>query len=213
MTVDAHPIQEQHSPMTAPTPSNTELIARCRRGDGHAWQLLVDRYGRLVHSVPVRYGLASQEVDDVGQEVFWALAKQLDQIEDAERLPAWLMTTARRICWRTIQRRKLEQPAAEGDVGELDDPAGTLVAQSRMPTFHELQVGWERQEVLHAGFAKLGSRCRDLLNLIFLDPSEPSYEEISAQLGMPKGSIGPTRNRCIAQLRGILVGMGFSDIL
>ena len=193
------------------TPSNTELLTRCRSGDGRAWQLLVSRYGRLVHSVPVRYGLGSQEVDDVGQEVFWALAQQLDQIEDAERLPAWLMTTARRICWRYIRRGKVEQPAADGDVGELEEPAGALVGHSRLPTFHELQAGWDRQEALEAGLTRLGSRCRELLVLIFLDPTEPSYDDISMRLNMPKGSIGPTRNRCIAQLRDILTGLGFDQ--
>jgi DNA-directed RNA polymerase specialized sigma24 family protein len=57
----------------------------------------------------------------------------------------------------------------------------------------------------------LNARCRRLLTLLFLDPDEPSYEEISAQLGIPKGSIGPTRNRCLQQLRLALEGLGFAD--
>jgi DNA-directed RNA polymerase specialized sigma24 family protein len=67
--------------------------------------------------------------------------------------------------------------------------------------------------MLQAGMMRLGSRCRDLLYLIFLDPGEPSYDDISTQLGMPKGSIGPTRNRCIAQLREILTGLGFDAVV
>ncbi len=192
-----------------PDPSNTELLRACRSGDSHAWQTLVSRYGRLVRSVPVRYGLSAPEVDDIGQEVFWALAQQLGQIEDAERLPAWLMTTARRICWRHIQRRKQEQPAVEGDLADLDEPGGRLVGHARLPTFHDLQVGWDRQEALQAGLTKLGGRCRELLILVFLDNDEPSYDDISERMAMPKGSIGPTRNRCLAQLREILAGLGF----
>jgi RNA polymerase sigma factor (sigma-70 family) len=65
-------------------------------------------------------------------------------------------------------------------------------------------VGWLRQEALHQALEQLGDRCRQLITLIFLDPNEPSYDEISEQLHMPKGSIGPTRNRCLQQLRSHL---------
>lgn len=192
--------------------SNSELIHRCRAGDSTAWQLLVQRYGRLVHSVPVRYGLSAGDVNEVGQEVFWALAQQLDRIEDAERLGGWLMTTARRMSWRLIQQRKQEQPAAGADVAEDEAFDGEVVGVFRVPTFAELVAGWDRQEALQMGMTRLSERCRDLLQMLFLDASEPSYDEISTHLGMPKGSIGPTRNRCLAQLRAILEELGYTDI-
>lgn len=192
-------------------PSNAELLQRCQAGDASAWQLLVRRYGRLVHSVPVRYGLNRTEVEDIGQEVFWALAQQLARVEDPERLGAWLMTTARRISWRVMQQRRQEEPDAVTDVMEQEVISGNLVGRGSLPTHHELVSGWERQEALQAGLGRMGSRCRELLTLIFLDSEEPSYDEISETLGMPKGSIGPTRNRCLAQLREILVGLGFGD--
>jgi DNA-directed RNA polymerase specialized sigma24 family protein len=50
------------------------------------------------------------------------------------------------------------------------------------------------------------------LLLLFLDHTEPSYDEISEQLGLPKGSIGPTRNRCLQQLRTILEGLGVTTV-
>ena len=71
---------------------------------------------------------------------------------------------------------------------------------------------WNRQEALHGAMSRLGDRCRDLLAMIFLDPDEPSYDDVSAQLGMPKGSIGPTRNRCLQQLRSILEGIGIQGV-
>ncbi len=74
--------------------TTTLLVKRCLAGDAIAWQQLVDTYARLVHSIPVRHGLSQDEVSDVGQEVFIALAKNLHQLEDPERLPAWLVTTA-----------------------------------------------------------------------------------------------------------------------
>lgn len=177
-----------------------------------AWQEIVHRYARLVYSVPARYGLSRSETEDIGQEVFWALAQQVERIEEPERLGGWLMTTARRISWRVIQQRRQEQPDLAADVAENEGISENLVGQASIPTYAELERGWERQEVLNLGLARLNERCRTLLKLIFLDAAEPSYEEISVILGMPKGSIGPTRNRCLAQLREILEGLGFSEL-
>jgi RNA polymerase sigma factor (sigma-70 family) len=187
--------------------SPTALVQRCLHGDADAWRQLVERYARLVHSVPVRHGLSASEVDDVGQEVFLALAQNLHTIEDPERLPAWLITTARRACWRTIQRRRAEQPLEDdsSDSGSPYDertPRPQLV--SPLPTPEEALANWSRQEAIHSALARLGERCRSLLMLIFLDPQEPSYDQISEVLDIPKGSIGPTRNRCLQQLRSHL---------
>lgn len=198
-----------------------ELIARCRRGDNRAWQQLVHHYARLVHSIPVRYGLTAAEVDDVGQEVFLALAQGLHGLEDPQSLPAWLITTARRYSWRALQRRKREATLTADDLATTEK-IGTKAAQAAetitayplgatLPTMAELLQSWEQQEALAAGLARLGERCRDLLTLIFLDASEPSYDVISQQLAIPKGSIGPTRNRCLQQLRTILEGLGFAS--
>jgi RNA polymerase sigma factor (sigma-70 family) len=192
--------------------SDAQLIEQCLSGRPAAWQQLVQRHAPLVHSVPVRYGLMPVEVDDIGQEVFLALAQRLHQIEDPARLPAWLITTSRRFTWRALQKRRLEQPAPEEDLasGEALPRANNLVQP--LPSMSELLASWQRQEALQQGLQRLGKRCRTLLELIFLDPSEPSYEEISDQLRIPKGSIGPTRNRCLQQLRSILEGLGFDSL-
>ena len=191
--------------------TNHELFERCRHGDAGAWQRLVQRYARLVHSVPVRYGLAPSEVDDIGQEVFLALAQQLHQIADPESLPAWLLTTARRASWRTMQKRKQEQPLSAVDLTEAAVEEKLQPISAPVPSMADLLQGWQQQEALTQGMATLGERCRELITLLFLDQREPSYDDISAELGLPKGSIGPTRNRCLQQLRTILEGLGFSS--
>jgi RNA polymerase sigma factor (sigma-70 family) len=202
--------------------SNLELVERCLNGDAAAWQELVMRYANLVHSVPVRYGLSPMEVDDVGQEVFLILAQSLHQIDDPERLPGWLTTTARRVTWRIMQKRRREQPAENA---ESDDPFAAVAEQlsdqnplahifgSTPPTMQELLDGWSQQEAVQKGMSQLEGRCQQLIILLFLDPDEPSYDEISQRLDMPVGSIGPTRNRCLHRLRRILEGLGFSNIL
>ncbi len=184
------------------------LVSRCLGGDSRAWNQLIDRYSRLVHSVPVRYGLSTAEADDVGQEVFLALAQSLHTIDAPERLPAWLLTTARRITWRAVQRRKAEYPLDDEPDNPETGPANHTLLTT--PSMETLLHGWQLQTSLRDGLLKLGDRCRELITTIFLDPSEPSYDEISARLGLPKGSIGPTRNRCLQQLRSILEGLGFA---
>lgn len=186
----------------------TNLVHRCLRGDKNAWSLLVERYARLVHAIPVRHGLAPEEVDDVGQDVFLALAQNLHTIEDPERLPGWLVTTARRMTWRVIQRRRTEESL---DDEQIDDQptAQRLIAPT--PTASELLETWNRQDMLAQGMKHLQPRCQNLLTLLFLVGEEPGYDEISAQLGIPKGSIGPTRNRCLQQLRSILEGLNIDD--
>jgi len=188
--------------------TNAELIDRCLHGDAKAWEQLVDRYARLVYSITNRYRLSAIEADDIFQDTYWALAQHLHEIQDPERLPAWLITTARRLIWRAVAKRRLEQPVEEDELTE--SAYADLVEQSApMPTLQELLDGWQRQEVLAQGLQWLGERCRQLLIMLFLDQAEPSYDEISERLGLPKGSIGPTRTRCLQQLRLALEGLGF----
>lgn len=190
-------------------PTTTTLVQRCLQGDAGAWSMLVERYARLVHAVPVRHGLTPAEVDDVGQEVFLALAQNLHDIEDPERLPGWLVTTARRLSWRAIQRRRQEENI-DTQEGQTSDGGKLMPIVAPMPTPEDLLKTWGRQEALGQGLSRLQPRCRDLLTLLFLDENEPSYDEISGRLDLPKGSIGPTRNRCLQQLRTILEGLGIS---
>lgn len=190
-------------------PTTTALVARSLAGDAAAWDALVQRFTGLVHSVPVRHGLSPMEVDDVGQDVFLALARHLDRIENPEALPAWLLITARRLSWRAVQKRRQEinlpldeSPEASG---QNRDPA------LQMPGMEALLAGWQRQEALQNGLSRLDTKCRTLLWLLFLDEQEPSYEAICAQLAIPIGSIGPTRTRCLGKLRSILDGLGVSN--
>jgi RNA polymerase sigma factor (sigma-70 family) len=187
--------------------SDRQLVADCLIGRADAWSELVQRYARLVHSISMRYGLSTVEVDDVAQDVFLALAKNLHRIDDPDRLPGWFATTTRRLTWRVLQKRRQEQP---GEMLEVNEEMAVVGGQ-RQPSMAELLERWEQQEFLTRALVHLGERCRVLLYLIFLDVGEPTYEEISERLAIPKGSIGPTRNRCLAQLRQILSELGYQE--
>lgn len=190
--------------------TTTELVQRCLRGDSHAWVALVDRYASLVKSVALRHGLSAPEAEEIVQDVFAALAQTLHTIEDPERLPGWLLTAARRLCWRAVQKRRREAPHEGADLSESDDQGGAQPLFVTIPSMEEMTDNWHKQEMLGAGLARLGERCRTLLSLLFLADDEPSYDDVARQTGIARGGIGPTRTRCLQQLRSILEGLGFA---
>jgi RNA polymerase sigma factor (sigma-70 family) len=165
----------------------SKLIAACLRGEQRAWNELVDQYGRLVYSIPRRYRLSDSDADDVFQAVFLNLYRNLDHLRDGERLSAWLITTTHRECWRVgkASSRYVELDAMIPDVGSPSD---------------EQIADWEQQHLIRQALADIGGRCEALLKALFLDRLEPSYEEIAARIGIPIGSIGPTRARCLEKL-------------
>ncbi len=186
------------------SPTNQDLVRRCLVGDARAWEALVDRYARLVRSVPARHGLEQEDIKDVTQDVFLSLARHLHQLEDPETIGKWLLVTARHRSWRVAQKLAKERPVATADLSDAATGA-TTVQLFRPPLgLSELTELWAQRELLSSGLQKLGKRCQQLLYLLFLDPEQPAYEQICSCLAIPKGSIGPTRKRCLEQLRSIL---------
>jgi RNA polymerase sigma factor (sigma-70 family) len=177
---------------------DADLIQSCLAGDQLAWEELVDRYGRLVYAIPRRMGFSAADADDVFQDVFATLVRSLGSLRDQTRLAAWLITTTRRECWR---RGKAEARVREIDLAETLEDRGSAPVEDI--------VRWEREQGLRQAMRRLDERCRSLLTALFLDPATPGYEMIAARLGMPIGSIGPTRARCFRKLDAILRELGF----
>lgn len=166
------------------------LLDACRRGDASAWRQVLDRYERLVYSIPLNYGLPREDAADICQLTFTALLQGLDAVRDDAGLGSWLATAARRQTWRVLDRSRRE-PRAPGEPPEPateDDPIGDLD-----------RIIW-----LHDGLQGLDPRCRELLLALYFDTAEPSYAEVADRLGRPVGSIGPTRARCLQRLRAEL---------
>jgi RNA polymerase sigma factor (sigma-70 family) len=179
--------------------SDPELIQSCQRGDQAAWNALIDRYGRLVYSIPRRYGLSDADSDDVFSAVWEAVFKRLDKLRDQTRLSAWLITTTHRETWRVGKKNR------EAYL-DLDD----RIADVSSPSEDQIEL-WEQQDMVRRGLKELGGRCQELLSALFMEQSEPSYEAVAQRLGMTVGSIGPTRARCFKKLEAILIEMGFDS--
>lgn len=177
-----------------------ELIERCLRGDAAAWRAFVDRHTRLVWSVIRRHRLDDADGEDVHQSVFAAAISHLPALRDSARVVAWLATTARRECWRTMRRR---DRARSGEVPEHLAEPGDGAADGL--------ESLERRQIVRESLEELGGRCQRLLEALFSAPGEPSYPVIAEQLDMPVGSIGPTRARCLGRLSEILRRRGIHD--
>lgn len=167
-----------------------DLVARARDGDQMAWDEIVERYAPLVWSMCQRYRLSRADADDVGAYVWLRLVERLDTIREPAALPGWLATTTRRECLRVLRAKDRELPVEDHQ----------LVADDSNPAADDWLLAQERKIALRTAFAELSQRCRRLLELLFSEPSTP-YEEISAILGIPVGTIGPTRQRCLGKLR------------
>lgn len=170
-------------------PTDAELLSRCRARDAAAWDLLVERYERLIYAVALRNGVTAEDAADITQSTFVALIDSLDRIRDEERLASWLMTVARRQAWRVRDRSRQTL---------------TLDADHETATPTDPFADWETLTVLHDALAQLGGTCRELLLALYFDPDEPSYAEIASRFGRAIGGIGPLRGRCLERLRGLL---------
>ncbi len=170
----------------------TDLVIRAREGDQEAWDAIVERYAPLVWSICRRYRLA--DADDAGQAVWLQLVDHIGQIRDPAALPGWLATTTGRECARLVRAaRKISLPGCHVlDAEDIPDSQAILADDELLAA--------ERHAALREALAALPPPCQQLIALLAQDPPLP-YAQISARLGIPAGSIGPTRRRCPAKLR------------
>jgi RNA polymerase sigma factor (sigma-70 family) len=183
------------------------LVLACRRGDAAAWETLIKRYQRLLYTIPRRFGLDDDGCADVFQRTFTALWQHLGRIEQPRHIRAWLVTTARREAGQLARHQRkmspldsLDSAEAEGAPREIVDPA---------PPPESLFLQMEEQQIVRMLVESLDERCAQLLTLLFYRPDSAPYAEIAAKLGIPEGSIGPTRARCLQKLRRLLEGATF----
>jgi RNA polymerase sigma factor (sigma-70 family) len=159
-------------------------------GSEHAWAELVRRLDGVLRGVARRYRLASADVDDVVQTAWLRAVDHVGRLHDPGAIAGWLVVTTRREAMRTLQRGVRE--VLTDDTSAIDDP------DPWGPDAHAIER--ERRAALHTAVERLEGRQRVLLTSMLSTPA-PTYEQLSARLEMPVGSIGPTRDRALARLR------------
>ena len=177
--------------MDAPTPEQEleALVARALAGERAAWDGLVARLQRVVWRAIGRFDLSAEDRKDAFAATFFRLYERLDTVREPAKLPGWVATTARNEV-HTLLRGRRDRPMDAVDLPlppHEEEPERALVDD-------ELRVA------LRAALAGLSAACQDLLRLLTIDPPL-SYADVGEALGLPHGSIGPTRQRCLERLR------------
>lgn len=168
--------------------TTADLVEAAAAGDAGAWHELVSRYAGLVVAVCRSFRLTDADVLDVSQNV-WLQLVELGRLREPAALPGWLVSTTRHECLRT--RRSASRAVPVDQWADLPDSAEPLDADV---------LAAERRSALRQALAALPPSARQLVALLVADPPVP-YVEISQRLGIPVGSIGPTRARILTKLR------------
>jgi len=173
-----------------------QLVRRAAKGDHWAWERLFDQYARLIWAMTRDFKLVESDAADVFQATWLRLLEHIDRLEQPARVGSWLAATARHECLRSLAARKKVMLVQ-------DDTALKVGAVGHEPEIDERILAEEGAQTVRDALSRLPWRWRRLVELLMADPPA-SYAEISEQLGLPVGSIGPTRGRCLARLRVLL---------
>jgi len=174
--------------------SDVELVRDCLARDESAWQELVVKYGRLVYSIPRRYGLSASEADDVFQNVFMIVLRQFGNLKNESSLAPWLATITHRESQRVAK--------AQHRFVELDESLPDTADQSFKQVERDVLV-----QQLYEALQQLDPRSREFVTALLAN-ERPNYEQIARRFNMPLGSIGPTRARVLKKLAAILKRKG-----
>jgi RNA polymerase sigma factor (sigma-70 family) len=172
-----------------------ELVRCAAEGDRWSWERLVDQYARIIWAVTRDFRLTESDAADVAQVTWLRLYEHIDRLEYPARVGSWLAVTARRECLRHVAARKRIVLVHDDD--DLHDVA------AHGPEVDERLLAHERAQAVREALSDLPGQWQRMLQLLMADPPA-SYAEISSQLGLPIGSIGPTRGRCLERLRVLL---------
>lgn len=180
--------------------TDARLVRECLHGNEDAWAVLVDKYKKLIFSIPVKYGFSADDANDIFQSVCLELISELPKLRKPNALPKWLMQVASHKCFH---RKRQQQRTATPDDGEQ------LPEQTIAPQMEGILREAEEEQKLRDALSTLAPRCRQLVEMLFFeDPARP-YKDVAASLGIATGSIGFIRQRCLDRLRKQLVEAGF----
>lgn len=188
------------------SPDDTGLLVRgAADGDETAWRGLVTRFSGLVWAVARAHRLTHADAADVYQTTWLRLAEHIGRIEHPDRIGAWLATAARRECLQSLRSAAKAAPTDDMDRLDIAPAVGNPTEEAVLAAETEREDA-ARAAAMWRAFGQLSGRCRELLRILMATPP-PSYAEVAAALGLPLGSIGPTRARCLQRLREEMAGI------
>lgn len=185
-------------PETGTLWSDERLVRECRNGNQEAWNALIDKYKRLIYSIPVKYELPREDANDIFQSVCLDLYSELPRLREPRALAKWLIQTTLHKCIRVKQQqsRQSDEEITE-ELAPTSPAADSIVAEV------------ELEQVLRDSIASLAPRCAQMIRMLFFETPARPYGEIARELGLATGSIGFIRGRCLERLRKQLETRGW----
>jgi RNA polymerase sigma factor (sigma-70 family) len=186
-----------------PAPAGTDarreraalLLSQARAGRTEALGELVPELSPMLWHVARSAGLDAADAEDVVQQSWLSLVSHLDQLSQPSAVAAWLVVTTRREAWKRRAAGRRQLPAEQDWLAGFADEG---------PGVAEQAMAGEERRALWAALAQLSPRCQQLLRIVAFVP-RPDYDAVATRLGIPRGSVGPTRGRCLAKLRALLL--------
>jgi RNA polymerase sigma factor (sigma-70 family) len=194
------PLRRQRAPQTAWT--DKRLVRACLAGNEEAWPVLIDRYKKLIYSIPLKYGARPEDAADIFQSVWIEVFTHLSDLREGAALRGWLATITAHQALRW--KRRHQQRTDHEQIGVAEEALGMDLSLPSDATDEA-----EREQILRDATARLPPRCQEMIRMLFyIDPPLP-YAEVARRLGLATGSIGFIRGRCLKRLQKNLTAMGF----
>jgi RNA polymerase sigma-70 factor, ECF subfamily len=190
--------------------SESELIARCRRGEADAWNELFDLHyssaGRFIFQLS--YDFTREDAEEICQEVFLSVIRSLDAFHGECRFQTWLFRIAankardfrqkERASKRGGGQRPISLQAEDPNTGLTIDPPGA----DRSPDLELLNS--EQFALLHDCLDGMGDACREMIQMRYF--AELSYEEIGAATKLNTKTVSSRLSRCLDKLEELFRG-------
>lgn len=177
------------------------LVTECLKGNEEAWSILIDKYKRLIYSIPVKYRFSPDEATDIFQAVCLELLSELPKLRNPKALPKWIIQ---------ITAHKCLHGKREKQRTEVTDPNDAKFERGTPARAEQILREAEDEQRLRQVIADLPDRCKDLVRMLFFEEPARPYNEVARALGIATGSIGFIRQRCLERLRKGLEEAGFS---
>jgi len=181
--------------------AQSDLIARCCQGEPAAWDELFDRYYAATARFIFQLGrdLTKEDVEEISQEVFLNVIKNLDSFQGGCQLQTWIFRIAAN---KAGDYRERQQASKRGGGRvplslQAEDPVTglTLDPASSLPSPDHVLLNAELAGLVHLALDQVGQPCREILELRYF--ADLSYDEISKALQLNPKTVSSRLSKCL----------------